>query len=419
VQGCLDDFRRRLGYRLELVSATLPDSASVGGNCAWDARIRLRNSGFAAPFNPRGWMLVFESVSTGALTSMDLRSATMPRSDPRRWLPELGTFELTLGARPPASLAPGDYRLLLALPDARASLAQRPEYAIQFANVGLWDAARGLTRLNHTVTLGSCSGPSPLLSATSVSATPGSTVSLPVQFNDGGTQLAAVQFDLSYDAQVGTPIVAQASASNGVAPSCSLPSSTPGQIRCVAIVFVGSLPSNFSFFVPFAVNAAAIPGSSFPLALSGHEFTDPGGETVPGGLEDGSLTVSAVPAPPVLAATPAVGSTINFGAVVTNTTRASAVELRNAAPNGGDDLILSSCIVSGNSAFRLQGPLAFPLSLPPAQSMVLTLEFTPTAAGTQAATLTCTHNAIDSPAGFTLAGLGVNDELLRDGFETP
>ncbi len=155
-QGCLNDFRRRLGYRLELVSASLPDSAQVGGSCTWTARVRIRNVGFAAPFNARDWELVLEPVAGGALIRQSLRNSAVPMSDPRRWLPELGTFEVTL-ANLPNSIATGAYRLHLALPDPRASLNTRADYAIQFANVGTWDATRGLNSLNHTVMVSACS----------------------------------------------------------------------------------------------------------------------------------------------------------------------------------------------------------------------------------------------------------------------
>ena len=41
----------------------------------------------------------------------------------------------------PSGLAPGTYTLSLWLPDESAALAQRSEYAVRFANEGVWDAA--------------------------------------------------------------------------------------------------------------------------------------------------------------------------------------------------------------------------------------------------------------------------------------
>ncbi len=57
----------------------------------------------------------------------------------------------TLGV--PPGVAPGRYALSLALPDPKPALAGRPEYAIRFANAGLWDAATGCNDLRHTVTI--------------------------------------------------------------------------------------------------------------------------------------------------------------------------------------------------------------------------------------------------------------------------
>ena len=45
--------------------------------------------------------------------------------------------------RIPADVAPGTYTLALALPDDAKTLALRPEYAIQLANSGVWNPAKG------------------------------------------------------------------------------------------------------------------------------------------------------------------------------------------------------------------------------------------------------------------------------------
>jgi hypothetical protein len=59
-----------------------------------------------------------------------------------------------LSAALPKALTPGEYDLYLALPDAAEPLRSRPEYAIRFANQGVWDAAAGMNRLAHTVKIG-------------------------------------------------------------------------------------------------------------------------------------------------------------------------------------------------------------------------------------------------------------------------
>ena len=61
--------------------------------------------------------------------------------DPRTWLP--GAHELTVRLRVPADLAAGTYRLALWLPDMAQGLRSRPEYSVQIANQGVWNATRG------------------------------------------------------------------------------------------------------------------------------------------------------------------------------------------------------------------------------------------------------------------------------------
>jgi hypothetical protein len=61
--------------------------------------------------------------------------------DPRTWLP--GAHDLSVRLRVPANLAAGTYRLALWLPDMAQGLRSRPEYSVQLANQGVWNAMRG------------------------------------------------------------------------------------------------------------------------------------------------------------------------------------------------------------------------------------------------------------------------------------
>ncbi len=135
--GCYDAIRRSLGYRLELVQGSLPIAARPGG--AFLLEVELSNVGYAAPFNPRP----LEVVLTGA---GGVERAAVAGVEPRRWLPT-SPVVLRIQVQLPSDLAPGDYALGLALPDASASLAERPEYAIRFANTGVWEAATGVNTL--------------------------------------------------------------------------------------------------------------------------------------------------------------------------------------------------------------------------------------------------------------------------------
>jgi len=131
--GCMDELERRLGYRLVLVSGELPERVRPGGS--FRLRLRVRNEGFAAPFNPRSVELVLrDGTST--------RTVTLPGLEVRSFLGGVEQM-IDVRVRLPATLAPGAATLSLWLPSASSSLRERPEYAIRLANEGVWDAARG------------------------------------------------------------------------------------------------------------------------------------------------------------------------------------------------------------------------------------------------------------------------------------
>ncbi len=140
--GFMDEVKRNLGYRFTLESIGYDPSALAGGQLP--VTIDLVNSGWAAPFNPRDVVLTL--VSEDGLTEYDI---PLP-DDPRTWLPG-GTITLSALIDVPAEAAAGNYQLLLSLPDPEATLADRPEYAIQLANPGLWDPATGRHDLGITI----------------------------------------------------------------------------------------------------------------------------------------------------------------------------------------------------------------------------------------------------------------------------
>lgn len=142
--GCMAAVKKQLGYRLALVEGSYPDSVAVSGTLT--IRIDLRNGGWAAPFNPRPVELVLRNQTTSALHRLPLTA------DPRRWLADDGgqhTISQTLSL--PAAVTPGNYALLLSLPDADPTLAARPEYAIRLANGNVWQAESGLNDLLHSL----------------------------------------------------------------------------------------------------------------------------------------------------------------------------------------------------------------------------------------------------------------------------
>jgi hypothetical protein len=132
--------KKQLGYRFSLVKGTFGSSARPRGNVS--VNLDIRNSGWAAPFNPRKVELVFQ----GAKHSYKV---TLP-VDPRRWAPGT-TTSLALQVRAPA--VPGHYRLLLNVSDASPRLQGNPAYSIQFANTGTWQPATGYNDLGQVVTV--------------------------------------------------------------------------------------------------------------------------------------------------------------------------------------------------------------------------------------------------------------------------
>ena len=131
--GCMPEIRRRLGYRFRLLNY----SAQVEGR---DVRVSvtIRNDGFANLYNPRPVLLVLRDHATGRMQRVAIAA------DPRRWMAsESATASVTV------TPLPGEYDILLHLPDAAPSLLGRPEYAVRFANRGVWEPATGMNRLGE------------------------------------------------------------------------------------------------------------------------------------------------------------------------------------------------------------------------------------------------------------------------------
>ena len=75
------------------------------------------------------------------------------QSDPRRWLPNGVLTTINEQLVLPHTIAEGTYQMYLYMPDAYASIADNPRYAVRFANTGVWDEETGMNRLNASVTV--------------------------------------------------------------------------------------------------------------------------------------------------------------------------------------------------------------------------------------------------------------------------
>ncbi|MFC4597336.1 DUF4832 domain-containing protein [Cohnella hongkongensis] len=143
-EGCYEEIQKKLGYRLVLQEGSYSASAAPGGE--FTANITLENQGWAAPFNERNAELVLRHATDGTTHRIQLAA------DPRYWLAGQ-TVNINETVTLPPGMSPGDYEVLLNLPDSSASLYNRPEYAIRMANTNLWESNTGFNKLNHTVSI--------------------------------------------------------------------------------------------------------------------------------------------------------------------------------------------------------------------------------------------------------------------------
>ncbi|MBT1688687.1 DUF4832 domain-containing protein [Dawidia soli] len=151
--GCMAEIKRRFGYRFVMLNGTFPTAATVGGSIT--VALNVKNVGFAAPFNPRTLKLVLRNTSTSTVYTVDI---TGSGADTRLWLSgQTAALNKTLTL--PAGVPAGTYELLLHVSDMsnNGAVAARPEYSIQFANTGTWEAATGFNKLNATLTVSAAS----------------------------------------------------------------------------------------------------------------------------------------------------------------------------------------------------------------------------------------------------------------------
>ena len=135
-QGCMPEIRRRLGYRLELKEATIPPSAKPGSTLNFS--VLLKNTGFAAMYNPRPVYLVLQGSSRYDIPLSNI--------DPRRFPPGQDST-INTSVNLPQNISPGTYKLALWLPDASSVIKNNPAYAVRFANSNTWEASTGLNIL--------------------------------------------------------------------------------------------------------------------------------------------------------------------------------------------------------------------------------------------------------------------------------
>ncbi len=141
-EGCLEEIKRRLGYRLVLDEGTFTYKAEAGKS--FKIEFSLHNEGFSPVQNPRDAELVLADASGKVVGTWPIES------DPRYWMPgQKTTVSQTVTL--PSDIS-GSMSLYLNLPDPCETLHDNPMFSIRLANEDTWNEETGYNLL-HTFTL--------------------------------------------------------------------------------------------------------------------------------------------------------------------------------------------------------------------------------------------------------------------------
>jgi hypothetical protein len=141
-KGCMEEIKRRLGYRFRLINSYIPDRVKPAGT--FSMSFQVTNEGWASPYNPRNLEMVLRNKNTGQKYYLPVAEAV------RMWMPgETKTVNITGGI--PSNMPSGEYQVLLNLSDPTSTLGNRPEYSIRLANQNVWEASTGYNSLLRNV----------------------------------------------------------------------------------------------------------------------------------------------------------------------------------------------------------------------------------------------------------------------------
>lgn len=142
LNGCINEMKKYLGYRIELINGTYTSSLKPGDT--FEFNLKLVNKGYASLYNPRNVELILRNNNSGQEYFCKLPV------DPRTWGPlDTVTLSFQIGIRNDHPL--GTYSLYLNLPDASENLRFNPLYSIRVANLNLWDSQNGYNKLNFNL----------------------------------------------------------------------------------------------------------------------------------------------------------------------------------------------------------------------------------------------------------------------------
>lgn len=140
-EGCLDNIRRLLGYRLEGRDIATTKAPKAGETL--NVKLSLVNVGYSAPKNSRD--IEFLLINTADAKD---RYTVVPNADPRFWFTdEMQTIEAAFQPK-----KAGEYKLYLNLPDPQPTLRNNPRYSIRLANENCWEETTGYNYLT-TITV--------------------------------------------------------------------------------------------------------------------------------------------------------------------------------------------------------------------------------------------------------------------------
>ena len=135
--GCLNEMERRLGYRLSLSDVYHSPEYVPDGD--FRVVLKIKNTGFAAPMNPRAVELILVD-GNGKKTVYEQKAV-----DPRYWFAgETATLDAVIKLPTDAS---GTCKLYLNLPDPKETLHDNPLFSIRLANKDVWEEETGYNKV--------------------------------------------------------------------------------------------------------------------------------------------------------------------------------------------------------------------------------------------------------------------------------
>ena len=140
--NCMDEVKRRLGYRFVLKEGFFANNLSVGDR--FEMVLKLINIGFAAPYNPRNVELILVSKA-----NQEEKYIFDLGIDPRFWFGG-ENFEIKTSINVTSEMKGKQFDVCLNFPDPQKSLTQNPNYSIRLANEGVWNPVTGYNKL-HTI----------------------------------------------------------------------------------------------------------------------------------------------------------------------------------------------------------------------------------------------------------------------------